>query len=100
MASKGMAWLKDCEMWLEAKPLCSQDSTRWHDLRSQGITASEIATVVGLNPFEQPLELFKRKRAAVVPYQIMDTLRARTERLRCSPGPPHRAPYRCRSRRE
>lgn len=67
MASKGMAWLKDCEMWLEAKPLCSQDSTRWHDLRAQGITASEIATVVGLNPFEQPLELFKRKRAAVAP---------------------------------
>lgn len=67
MASKGMAWLKDCEMWLEAKPLCSQDSTRWHDLRSQGITASEIATLFGLNPFEQPLELFKRKRAAVAP---------------------------------
>lgn len=55
-------WLRKCEHWLHAKPLCKQGAMRWYELRATGVTASEIATVVGLNPFEQPMELFRKKR--------------------------------------
>ena len=35
---------------------------KWLEIRKQGIGSSEIATIVGLNPFETPYELFRRKR--------------------------------------
>lgn len=34
---------------------------QWLEARKDGIGASEVATIVGLNPFETPLELWRRK---------------------------------------
>lgn len=38
------------------------DSPEWHELRTRGIGASEIAAVVGLSPFESPFSLWHRKK--------------------------------------
>lgn len=37
------------------------DNPRWHELRREGITASEIAAVVGLSPWDSPFSLYHRK---------------------------------------
>lgn len=37
------------------------DNPRWHELRRQGITASEIAAVMGISPWESPFSAFWRK---------------------------------------
>jgi putative phage-type endonuclease len=34
---------------------------RWHELRRQGVTASEIAAVMGISPYESPFSLYWRK---------------------------------------
>ncbi len=34
----------------------------WLDIRKSGIGSSEVATIVGLNPFETPYQLWRRKR--------------------------------------
>lgn len=41
----------------EARP----DNDRWHDLRRQGVSASEIAAVLGISPWESPFSLYWRK---------------------------------------
>ncbi len=38
---------------------------RWHEERLKGLGASEIATVVGLNPYQTPLELWAQKTGKV-----------------------------------
>lgn len=37
---------------------------RWHELRRAGVTASEIAAVMGLSPWESPFSLYWRKANA------------------------------------
>lgn len=37
------------------------DNPRWHELRRAGVTASEIAAVMGLSPWESPFSLYWRK---------------------------------------
>ena len=39
----------------------------WLDVRKGGIGSSEIATVLGLNPFETPYQLWRRKRGLDAP---------------------------------
>ncbi|MCQ2058701.1 MAG: YqaJ viral recombinase family protein [Bacteroidaceae bacterium] len=41
------------------RPTTQQD---WLEVRKSGIGSSEVATIVGLNPFETPYELWRRKR--------------------------------------
>lgn len=41
----------------EARP----DNSRWHELRRQGVTASEIAVVMGLSPYDSPFNLYWAK---------------------------------------
>ncbi|MDV3182264.1 MAG: hypothetical protein Q8869_00060 [Candidatus Phytoplasma australasiaticum] len=38
-----------------------QDSISWHEHRNNYINASEVAAIMGLNPFESVKLLFKRK---------------------------------------
>lgn len=40
----------------------TQDEAAWLAARNEGITASEIAVVMGLSPFESPFALWHRKR--------------------------------------
>lgn len=42
-------------------PGCGPDDERWHELRRQGVTASEIAAVLGISPWESPFSLYWRK---------------------------------------
>lgn len=37
------------------------DNPRWHELRRAGVTASEIAAVLGISPWESPFSLYWRK---------------------------------------
>lgn len=39
-----------------------KNRAEWLDIRQGGIGSSEVATIVGLNPFETPYELWRRKR--------------------------------------
>lgn len=41
----------------------------WLDARNGGIGASEVATVLGLNPFETPYQLWRRKKGLDAPKQ-------------------------------
>lgn len=38
------------------------DNPRWHELRRQGVTASEIPVILGLSTWESPWSLWHRKR--------------------------------------
>ena len=38
-----------------------KDRAEWLKYRESGIGSSEVATIVGLNPFETPLQLWRRK---------------------------------------
>lgn len=41
----------------------------WLDVRKQGIGSSEVATILGLNPFDTPYQLWLRKRGMIDPVQ-------------------------------
>lgn len=41
--------------------------TEWKEIRSKGIGSSEISTVMGLNPFQSPLELWAEKTLRMPP---------------------------------
>lgn len=43
------------------------DRAQWLDARTKGIGASEVASVVGLNPWETPYQLWRRKRGMDAP---------------------------------
>lgn len=47
----------------------------WLEARKAGIGASEVATVVGLNPYETPLELWRRKVGIDPPKEETDAMR-------------------------
>ena len=38
-----------------------KDRNEWLELRKAGIGSSEVATIVGLNPWETPYQLWRRK---------------------------------------
>lgn len=42
-------------------PGCGPDDERWHELRRAGVSASEIAAVLGISPWESPFSLYWRK---------------------------------------
>jgi putative phage-type endonuclease len=42
-------------------PGAGPDDERWHELRRAGVTASEIAAVLGISPWESPFSLYWRK---------------------------------------
>lgn len=46
---------------MERKRLTFKDRAEWLEARKQGIGASEVATVVGLNPWETPYQLWRKK---------------------------------------
>lgn len=46
---------------MERKRINFDSREEWLEARKQGIGASEVATIVGLNPYETPLELWRRK---------------------------------------
>lgn len=46
---------------MERTRLKFKNRAEWLDARTQGIGASEVATVVGLNPWESPYQLWRRK---------------------------------------
>lgn len=46
---------------MERKRINFDNREQWLEARKDGIGASEVATVVGLNPYETPLELWRRK---------------------------------------
>ena len=39
----------------------------WLEVRKSGIGSSEVATIVGLNPWETPYQLWRRKRGLDAP---------------------------------
>lgn len=47
---------------VEILAVADPGSQAWHDARRQGVTASEIAAVMGLSPYESPFSLHWRKR--------------------------------------
>lgn len=46
---------------VEVLPVAATLSPEWHEARRQGISASEIAAVLGLSPWESPYSLWHRK---------------------------------------
>ena len=46
-----------------------KDHTAWLEARTQGIGSSEVGTILGLNPFETPLQLWQRKRGITAPQE-------------------------------
>jgi len=53
-----------------------KNRAEWLDVRQQGIGSSEVATIVGLNPFETPYELWRRKRGLDAPQEENFAMRA------------------------
>lgn len=47
---------------MERKRLTFNNREEWLEARNQGIGASEVASVVGLNPWQTPYQLWRRKR--------------------------------------
>lgn len=45
-----------------AKILRPENREAWLELRKQGIGSSEVATIMGVNPFDTPLRLWRRKK--------------------------------------
>ncbi|MBR6250716.1 MAG: YqaJ viral recombinase family protein [Bacteroidales bacterium] len=48
----------------------------WLEARTQGIGASEVATIVGLNPYETPYQLWRRKMGMDAPKQETFAMKA------------------------
>lgn len=53
------------------------EDDRWHLERRLGIGASEIATVLGLNPWKTPMEVWEEKTGRREPADLSDNLRVR-----------------------
>lgn len=47
----------------------------WLEVRKQGIGSSEVATIVGLNPWETPYQLWRKKRGIDQPVQENQAMR-------------------------
>ena len=50
--------------------------TEWLELRKTGIGSSEIGTILGLNPFETPYQLWRRKKGIDAPKEENFAMRA------------------------
>ena len=46
-----------------------KDREAWLQGRKQGIGSSEVGTILGLNPFETPYQLWRRKRGMDAPVE-------------------------------
>lgn len=53
-----------------------KDRTEWLEYRKQGIGSSEVATIVGLNQWETPYQLWRRKMGIDAPKQENFAMRA------------------------
>lgn len=53
-----------------------KDRNEWLQYREQGIGSSEVATILGLNPWETPYQLWRRKKGFDAPKQENFTMRA------------------------
>lgn len=51
------------------KTIKFKDRAEWLQSRTQGIGASEVGTILGLNPFETPYQLYLRKKGQTPPQQ-------------------------------
>lgn len=59
-------------MSYEILPEHPQDSPEWHEARTQGIGASEVAAILGLSPWQTPLGVWRTKMG--VPSEIPEHL--------------------------
>ncbi|WP_326643045.1 YqaJ viral recombinase family protein [Streptosporangium sp. NBC_01755] len=55
-------------------PASADRSEKWHEARMLGITASEIAVILGLSPFESEFSLFWRKLGELPPIEDNDSM--------------------------
>lgn len=53
-----------------------KDRAEWLQYRKSGIGSSEVATIVGLNPFETPLQLWRRKMGLDAPKEETFAMKA------------------------
>jgi putative phage-type endonuclease len=53
-----------------------KDRTAWLQYRTKGIGSSEVATIVGLNPYETPYQLWRRKVGIDAPVEDNKYMRA------------------------
>lgn len=44
-----------------------KDRAEWLEYRKDGIGSSEVATILGLNPWETPYQLWRRKKGWTPP---------------------------------
>lgn len=56
----------------EILPEYEQDSPEWHEARRNGIGASEVAAILGLSPWQTPLQVYRAKMG--VPNEIDEDL--------------------------
>ena len=61
---------------MSATVIKAKDRQEWLQLRGQGIGSSEVATIVGLNPWETPYQLWRRKKGLDAPKQESFAMRA------------------------
>ncbi len=61
---------------MSTKIIRPKTRAEWLELRQKGIGSSEVATIVGLNPFETPYELWRRKRGLDAPKDESFAMRA------------------------
>lgn len=59
-------------MSYEILPTYPQDSPEWHEARTNGIGASDVAAILGLSPWQTPLGVFRTKMG--VPNEIPENL--------------------------
>lgn len=55
-------------------PASMDRTAEWHEKRRAGITASEIAVILGLSPFESEFSLFWRKLGEIPPIEDNDSM--------------------------
>lgn len=53
-----------------------KDRAEWLEIRKSGIGSSEVATIVGLNPFETPYQLWRRKLGIDAPKEETFAMKA------------------------
>lgn len=61
---------------MSATIIRAKDRQEWLRLRNEGIGSSEVATIVGLNPWETPYQLWRRKKGLDAPKQETFAMRA------------------------
>lgn len=61
---------------MERKRLKFKNREEWLAARTQGIGASEVATIIGVNPYETPYQLWRRKRGLDAPKEETFAMKA------------------------